>query len=692
MSTNLQSLATEPTVKDNPLLDMTGLPAFSRIKPEHIEPAIDYLLQNNRQNIEELLKNDHPTWDNTIQDLEELDDRLNRAWSPASHLHSVADNESLRKAYNNCLPKLSDYATDLGQNKKLYQAFLNVAESNEYKNLLQAQHKIIENALRDFRLSGIDLDEDSKNRFREIQQELSKLQTRFEENLLDATHAWKKHITDKEILKGLPDSALALAAQTAKREGVEGWMLTLEFPSYVPVMQYADNAGLRQEIYTAYVTRASDRATHKEEWDNSELMHKILSLRYQLARLLGFKTFAHLSLAKKMAKTPEQVMDFLTDLASRSIKAARSEYKELQDFAREHFKTGQLDAWDTAYYSEKLRVYKFNLSQEELRPYFPVPQVLDGLFAIVNQLYGLNIKQRENIDTWHPDVRFFDIYDSSNTLRGGFYLDLYARPHKRGGAWMDECIVRKNTRAGLQTPVAYLTCNFTPPIGDDPSLLTHNEVLTLFHEFGHGLHHMLTLVDYPGVAGINGVPWDAVELPSQFMENWCWERESLDLIARHYKTGEKINDDLFNRMAASRTFQTGMQMVRQLEFAIFDFRLHMEYTDIHSVDIQKLIEEVRGKVAVVIPPEFNRFQHSFSHIFAGGYAAGYYSYKWAEVLSADAFSKFEENGIFDKNSGQAFLHTILEQGGARDPMDLFVEFRGRQPSIEPLLRHSGISA
>ena len=693
MSTNLQNQIADFPGKDNPLLDTTDLPAFSRIRPEHIEPAIDYLLNYNRQRIEELLTAEHYTWDNTIQDLEDLDDRLSRTWSPASHLHSVADNESLRKAYNNCLPKLSDYATDLGQNEKLYRAFLEVSKSNEYKNLAIAQQKIIENALRDFRLSGIDLDEDSKNRFRQIQQELSKLQTRFEENLLDATNAWKKHITDREALKGLPESAIALAAQTAKREGIEGWMLTLDFPSYMPVLQYADNEDLRREIYTAYVTRASDCSIpHKQEWDNSELMHQILSLRYQLARLLGFKTFAHLSLEKKMAKSPELVMEFLTDLASRSINTARSEYRELQDFAKEYFNVEQLNAWDTAYYSEKLRVHKFNLSQEELRPYFPVPQVLDGLFAIVKRLYDLDIKPRKHIDAWNPDVVYFDIYDSSGTLRGGFYLDLYARPRKRGGAWMDECIVRKKTAGKLQTPVAYLTCNFTPPVGDDPSLLTHNEVLTLFHEFGHGLHHMLTLVDYPGVAGINGVPWDAVELPSQFMENWCWEKESLDLVARHYKSGETINDELFNRMNASRTFQTGMQMVRQLEFAIFDFRLHMEYTDLHSVNIQKLIKEVRDKVAVVIPPEFNRFQHSFSHIFAGGYAAGYYSYKWAEVLSADAFSRFEESGIFDKNSGQAFLHTILEQGGARDPMDLFVEFRGRQPSIEPLLRHSGISA
>jgi len=680
-------------MQDNPLLDYDHLPQFSKIKPEHIEPAIDYILSDNRQRIDALLKKtEHYTWDNSLQQLEELDDRLNRTWSPASHLHSVADNEALRKAYNNCLPKLSDYATDMGQNENLYKVYDQAANSEEYKQLSSAQQKIINHALRDFRLSGIALDKTSRQKFKEIQQKLSQLQTRFEENLLDATHAWKKHITDKIELKGLPDSAVALAAQTAKREGIDGWVLTLEFPSYNPVMKYADNEELRKEVYTAYVTRASGPGPGQENWDNSNIMHEILVLRYEMARLLGFATFADYSLERKMANTTQEVMDFLNDLAARSKSTARAEFEELNQFAKSEFGISKLETWDVAYYSEKLREFKFKLSQEELRPYFPVPQVLEGLFGIVNLLYGLTITPREQIDAWHPDVKFFDIRDASNNPRGGFYLDLYARPHKRGGAWMDECIVRKKTVTGIQTPVAYLICNFTPPIGNDPSLLTHDEVNTLFHEFGHGLHHMLTLVDYPGVAGINGVPWDAVELPSQFMENWCWERESLDLIGRHFQSGEKISDELYDKLIAGKTFQTGMHMVRQLEFAIFDFRLHLEYTDKHPVNIQQLVDEVRQQVAVVIPPDFNRFQHSFSHIFAGGYAAGYYSYKWAEVLSADAFSKFEETGIFNKSTGQAFLHTILEQGGARDPMDLFIEFRGRKPSIEPLLRHSGITA
>ena len=680
------------SIKENPLLDFKHLPAFGKIRPEHIEPAIDYLLADNRRRIDELLNKNHYNWDTLIQPLEDLDDRLNRAWSPASHLHSVADNEALRKAYNNCLPKLSDYATDLGQNEQLYNAYVQIANCNEFKDLSDAQKKIIGNALRDFRLSGIDLNKTDKKIFKDIQQQLSSLQTRFEENVLDATHAWKKHIMDPDELSGLPQSAISLAGQIAKREGLDGWLLTLEFPSYMPVMKYADNAELRKELYTAYVTRASEQGTSNKTWDNSAVMHDILSLRYQLAQLLGYESFAQLSLVKKMARSPEEVINFLNDLADRSLQAARSEYQELTDFARTHYGVDRLQAWDVAYYSEKLREFRFKLSQETLRPYFPVPKVLHGLFTIVNHLYDLTIMPRDNVDTWHPDVKFYDIYDNDNSLRGCFYLDLYARPHKRGGAWMDECVVRKKTMTGIQTPVAYLTCNFTPPIGNDPSLLTHDEVTTLFHEFGHGLHHLLTKVDYPGVSGINGVPWDAVELPSQIMENWCWEREALDLVGGHYQSGEKISDDLYNKLSASKTFQSAMQMVRQLEFAIFDFRLHLEYRDNQPVNIQGLVDAVRKQVAVVIPPEFNRFQHSFSHIFAGGYAAGYYSYKWAEVLSADAFSKFEETGIFDRKTGEKFLHTILEQGGARDPMDLFVEFRGRQPKIDALLRHSGITS
>jgi oligopeptidase A len=679
---------------NNPLLQKEKLPAFDSINASHIEPAIDQLLSENRKNIQDLLKSTKDyNWNNFLQKCEDMDDHLNKAWSPASHLHSVADNDQLREAYNACLTKLSDYSTEMGQNEDLFHAYETIAKSDEYNSLNTAQQKIITNALRDFRLSGIDLGKEDKERYKLIQQKLSKLQTKFEENLLDATHAWKKLITNKNQLSGLPESAIALAAQTAKNDDKEGWLFTLDFPSYMPVMQYADDSKLRKEFYQAYVTRASDEGTNaNDEWDNSNVMLEILKYRSEKAKLLGYDSYAHYSLATKMADNPKEVLDFLNDLAERTKEYAKKELKELEQFAKDSANVTQLDAWDVAYYSEKLRQKKFDISQEMLRPYFPVHQVIDGLFVITNKLYGVTIKQRKGVQVWHKDVLFFDILDTQDNIRGSFYLDLYARQHKRGGAWMDECVVRKKSGAKLQDPVAYLTCNFTPPIGDNPALLTHDEVTTLFHEFGHGLHHMMTRVEHSGVSGINGVPWDAVELPSQFMENWCWEKEALDLFARHVDTGELLNDDLFKKMTRARTFQAGMQMVRQLEFALFDFRLHLEFASNASLNIQNLLNEVRQQVAVVKAPEFNRFQHSFSHIFAGGYAAGYYSYKWAEVLSADAFSKFEEKGIFDKVTGNEFLQAILEQGGSREPMDLFIEFRGRKPSIEPLLRHSGITA
>jgi oligopeptidase A len=677
---------------NNPLLEITGLPSFKEIKAAHIEPAIDQLLSENKNTVESLLSaTNNYSWDNLLQKLEDMDDKLNQAWSPASHLHSVADNDELREAYNVCLSKLSDYSTEMGQNENLFHAYESISNSNDFKKLNAAQKKIIKNALRDFRLSGIDLNKEAKERYKTIQQKLSKLQTKFEENLLDATHAWEKHITDKKQLSGLPESAIALAEQTAKNKDKEGWLFTLDFPSYMPVMQYADDTELRKEFYQAYVTRASDQSSNKD-WDNSDVMLEILKYRTEKAKLLGFESYAHYSLATKMAEDPKEVLNFLNDLAERTKAFAQQEFEELKQFANETANVTQLDAWDVAYYSEKLRQKKFDISQEVLRPYFPVNQVMEGLFAITNKLYGVSIKQRESVQVWHKDVMFFDILEENGDVRGSFYLDLYARQHKRGGAWMDECMVRKKSGSSIQKPVAYLTCNFTPPIGDKAALLTHDEVTTLFHEFGHGLHHMMTRIDYSGVSGINGVPWDAVELPSQFMENWCWEKEALDLFARHVDTGEALDDDLFEKMTRARTFQAGMQMVRQLEFSLFDFRLHLEFATNESLKIQDLLNEVREQVAVVKAPDFNRFQHSFSHIFAGGYAAGYYSYKWAEVLSADAFSKFEEKGIFDKTTGNEFLQSILEQGGSREPMELFVEFRGRKPSIEPLLRHSGISA
>lgn len=676
----------------NPLLDQDNLPPFQQIKASHVFPAIESLLEKNRNQIKKLLKETQDyTWDNFIAVTEDMDDELGRAWSPASHLHSVADNDELREAYNKCLPILSDYSTEMGQNQDLYKAYKHIADSSEFSALSEAQQKIINNALRDFRLSGIELDENKQKRFKEIAKELSELTTKFEEHLLDATQDWKKHITDESKLRGLPESAIGLAKQAAEREKLDGWLFTLEFPSYLPVMQYADDSSLREEMYIAYNTRASEQGPGAGKYDNSELMLSILAFRKEKAQLLGYESYAHYSLATKMADTPEEVLSFLTDLAEKSKRVAQKELNDLNAFAEETDGVTELNVWDVPYYSEKLRQHKFDISQEALRPYFSVPVVLKGLFSVLESLYGFNVKERNDVETWHSDVQFFDIYDG-DTLRGSFYLDLFARQKKRGGAWMDECIVRRQTRDGLQTPVAYLTCNFTPPIGNKPALITHDEVITLFHEFGHGLHHMLTKIDYAGVSGINGVAWDAVELPSQFMENWCWEREALNMFAKHIDTNENISDELYKRMQAAKTFQSGMQMVRQIEFALFDFRLHLEFDSKVTTSIQALLDEVRQEVAVLIPPSFNRFQHSFSHIFAGGYAAGYYSYKWAEVLSSDAFSKFEETGIFNQDTGKSFLQNILEKGGSKEPMDLFIAFRGRKPSIEPLLRHSGINA
>jgi oligopeptidase A len=677
----------------NPLLTLRGLPPFTAIQPQHVEPAVDEVLNDNRAAIARLLGGGHAyTWSDFVEPLEELADRLRRVWSPVGHMNSVVNSPELRAAYNACLPKLSDYATELGQNEDLYQAYQAIADGDEWSRLDTAQKKIIDNALRDFRLSGVALPADKKARFKTIMQELSNLHAKFEENLLDATNAWFKQVDDVKDLAGVPSTALGLMAQTAKQREMEGWVLSLEFPSYIPVITYADNRDLRREMYEAYVTRASDAGPHAGRWDNTPVMEKILGLRHESARLLGFANYAEYSIAPKMAQSTEQVLRFLTDLAERSLNLARNELDEVRAFAREHYGQDDLEAWDIGYYSEKLRQHRYAISREDLKPYFPEERVVTGMFQVVRRLYGLDVREIKGVEVWNPSVRFFEIHDEQGGLRGQFYLDLYARPNKRGGAWMDECITRKRGATGVQTPVAYLTCNFSPPVGEDPALFTHDEVLTLFHEFGHGLHHMLTKVDYPSVAGIAGVPWDAVELPSQFMENWCWQRVALDLIAAHYQDGSPLPEELFQKMLAAKNFQVGMQMVRQLEFSLFDFRLHLEYDPGKGPRVYEILNEVRERVAVMKPPSFNRFPHSFSHIFAGGYAAGYYSYKWAEVLSSDAFAAFEERGIFDRETGLRFLSTVLEQGGSRDPMELFVEFRGREPTIDALLRHSGIAA
>ena len=679
---------------NNPLLsNNTILPLFSKIKPEHIEPAITQLLEEARTVVKKHLQaTTEYTWGNLIEPLENAEDKLNKAWSPVSHMNAVVNTDELRLAYNACLPKLSDYSTEMGQNEQLFNAYKVIADSNEFATLDSAQKKIIQNALRDFRLSGVDLDNEKKQRYKEISQELSRLASNYEENLMDATNAWSKVIRNEQDLAGLPASALAQAKQTAESQDQDGWMITLQFPSYQAIMTYADDRELRREHYEAYATRASDQSSDNEQWDNSLLMEQILALRHEKAQLLGFNNYAELSLATKMAKQPEEVMNFLEGLADKSWRQARKDFADLQSFAKQYHGINNLQSWDLTYYSEKMRQHFYQLSQEEVKAYFPITRVLPGLFAVVEKLYGLQISEISDFDSWHPDVRFFQIHDEFGVLRGKFYFDLYARTKKRGGAWMDDCVGRKKINDQIQTPIAYLTCNFTPPTSTEPSLLSHDDVTTLFHEFGHGLQHMLTKIDYLGVSGINGVEWDAVELPSQFMENWCWEQEALALISGHYQTGEPLPDTLFNKMLAAKNFQAGMMTVRQLEFSLFDFRIHKDYDPEKGARIYPILEQVRAQVAVINPPKFNRFAHSFSHIFAGGYAAGYYSYKWAEVLSSDAFSLFEEKGIFDPETGKLFLTTILETGGSEDAMAFFIKFRGRKPTIDALLKHNGIAA
>ncbi|BCS49826.1 oligopeptidase A [Aeromonas jandaei] len=679
---------------NNPLLSMDSLPPFSQILPDHVQPAVTQAIADCKQKIKDVLAHTEPhTWDSLIAPLEEVNDRLARIWSPVSHLNSVLNSEPLRAAHDACLPLLSEFQTYVGQHEGLYQAYLALSESDDFPRLGGAQRKEIQNTLRDFRLSGIGLPAEAQQRYGEIQARLSELASRFSNNVLDATQGWHKLVADEAELAGLPESVLAAARQMAELKGKEGWLFTLDIPSYLPVMMYADNRELRAEMYEAFTTRASDQGPNAGKWDNSAIMTELLTLRSELAKLLGFANYAELSLATKMADKTSQVVDFLTDLAAKSLPQGKAELEEIRAFAAEQHGQSELAAWDIAYYAEKLKQHKFSISDEQLRPYFPANKVVKGLFEVVKRVFGMKVRERLGIDTWHPDVRFYDIFDSEDELRGSFYLDLYAREHKRGGAWMDVCLGRRYRQDGsLQKPVAYLTCNFNGPVDGKPALFTHDEVVTLFHEFGHGIHHMLTRIDVAGVAGINGVAWDAVELPSQFLENWCWESEALAFISGHYETGEPLPADLLEKMLTARNFQAAMQMLRQLEFALFDFRLHQEFDPAKPDQIPALLGEVRSQVAVMTPPAFNRFQHSFSHIFAGGYAAGYYSYKWAEVLSADAFSRFEEEGIFNPATGQSFLQNILEKGGSKEPMELFRAFRGREPKVDALLRHSGIAA
>ncbi|WJG09108.1 oligopeptidase A [Aliiglaciecola sp. LCG003] len=671
--------------------DIAILPQFSKIDIEQVANRVKQAIETCKHTIDEVLKQPDHNWQSVVEPIDEVDDALGRLWSPVSHMNSVVSNDKLREVHDACLPLLSEYGTWVGQHKGLFDAYCQIKQSAEFSKLSIAQQKVVDNAIRDFTLSGVALEEQKKQRYGEIQSRLSELSSQFSNNVMDATLAWNKHVTDKTLLSGLPESALAAAEQLAKSKELEGWLFTLDIPSYLPVMTYADNRDLREEMYVAYSTRASEQGPDAGKFDNSELIDETLKLRHEIANLLDFPNYAQRSLATKMAESTEQVTGFLTDLASRSKPQAQQDLEDIRTFAQQTFSVTELSAWDLAYYSEKLKEQKYAISDEQLRPYFPEQQVVAGLFRVVKQLYRVDIVPRDNVEVWHKDVKYFDILDEHGKLRGSFYFDLYAREHKRGGAWMDECQVRRKRSDGsMQYPVAYLTCNFNGPVGDKPALFTHDEVITLFHEFGHGIHHMLTQIDVAGVSGINGVPWDAVELPSQFLENWCWQPEALAFISGHYETGEPLPQELLDKMLAARNFQSAMQMLRQLEFSLFDFKLHEDFNP--DTKVQAVLDQIREQISVIKPPSFNRFQNSFGHIFAGGYAAGYYSYKWAEVLSSDAFSRFEEEGIFNPEVGADFLRHVLEMGGSKEPMELFVAFRGREPSVDALLRHSGIAA
>ncbi|HSC95994.1 MAG TPA: M3 family metallopeptidase [Burkholderiales bacterium] len=672
----------------NPLLDFSGLPRFADFTPAQVTPAVEQLLAENRALIERISAPGVPaTWRDFVQPLEDANERLHRAWGVVGHLNAVMNSPELREAYNTNLPKISQYYTDLGQHPGLYAQFKALRQAPEYAGLTAAQKKIVENELRDFRLGGAELPPAKKARFKEISERLSQLASRFSDNLLDATNAFAHHVTDPAVTVGIPEDVLAAAREAAQADGKPGWKLTLHAPSYLPVLQHAENRALRELMYRAYVTRASEFG--KPEWDNTALIAEIVKLRREQAQLLGFASFAEYSLEPKMAESPQQVLDFLNELGARAKPYADRDLREVTDFARAELGLDRLEAWDLAFASEKLRAARYAFSDQEVKQYFPETKVLPGMFKLVEALYGLTIEPA-TAPMWHPDVRFFSIRDRAGKLVGQFYVDLYARPSKRGGAWMDDAITRRLKDGRVQAPVAYLNCNFSAPIGGRPALFTHEEVTTLFHEFGHGLHHLLTRVDYLGVSGISGVEWDAVELPSQFMENFCWEFEVLEPMTAHAETGQPLPRALFDKMHAAKNFQSGMQTVRQLEFALFDLHLHFDFDPGGSRTALALLDDIRARVAVVFPPAYNRFPNNFSHVFAGGYAAGYYSYKWAEVLSADAYSLFEEKGVLDPATGQRFWKEILGVGGSRPALESFVAFRGREPKIDALLRHSGM--
>ncbi|MBI2223585.1 MAG: M3 family metallopeptidase [Betaproteobacteria bacterium] len=672
----------------NPLLDFSGLPRFEAFKPEYVTPAVDELLAANRALIGQLAADPRaPSWENFAAPLEDANEKLHRAWGQVGHLNAVMNSPELREVYNANLPKITQYYTELGQHQGLFGKFRRIEAAPDFARLSRAQRAIVEHELRDFRLGGAELPADKKARFLAIREQLSALSSRFSDNLLDATNAFAHYVADETGLAGIPADVVQTAREAAQQDGQPGWKFTLHAPSYLPVMQYADDRALRELMYRAYSTRAAEFGN--KEWDNTALITGIVALRRELAQLLGFADFAEYSLEPKMAESPQQVLQFLNELAARAKPFAERDLAELQQFARAELALHELAAWDIAYASEKLRIARYAFSDQEVKQYFPETRVLPGMFRLIETLYGLTI-EADVANGWHPDVRFFSIRERDSRLIGQFYLDLYARPSKRGGAWMDDAITRRRVANGIQTPVAYLTCNFAAPVGGKPALFTHDEVITLFHEFGHGLHHLLTRIEQLGVSGINGVEWDAVELPSQFMENFCWEWDVLRPMTSHVDTQSALPRELFDKMLAAKNFQIGLQTVRQLEFALFDMHLHCDFDPAGTQSVADLLAAVRRQVAVIIPPAFNRFAHSFSHVFAGGYAAGYYGYKWAEVLSADVYSLFEERGVLDPATGGRFRDEILAVGGSRPALESFVAFRGREPKIDALLKHNGM--
>ncbi|CAJ0992475.1 oligopeptidase A [Pantoea sp. Nvir] len=676
----------------NPLLRFFTLPPFSTIQPEHVVPAVTEALNECRAAVKKVMASGPPyTWDNLVQPLAEVDDRLGRIFSPVSHLNSVKNSPELRQAYEKTLPLLSEYSTWICQHEGLYQAYRNMQENKTFDTLDMAQKKAVNNAILSFELSGIGLDKEKKQRYGEIALRLSELSSAYSNNVLDSTMGWTKLVTVKSVLSGIPESALAVARAQAEEKGQKGWMLTLDIPSYLQVITYCDNAGLRQEMYYAYSTRASDQGPNAGKWDNGPIMVEELSLRHELAQLLGFESYADKSLATKMAENPTEVLDFLNDLVKRTRPQAEEELMQLRAFVYKEYGIKELNPWDLSYYSEKQKQHLYAISDEQLRPYFTERSIVNGLFELVKRIYGIIVKERTDVDFYHLDVRFFDLFDENGELRGSFYLDLYARENKRGGAWMDDCVRQMRKADGtLQKPVAYLTCNFNRPVNGRPALFNHNEVTTLFHEFGHGLHHMLTRIEIPGVSGICGVPWDAVELPSQFMENWCWEPDVLAFISSHYKTGETLPKALIDKMMMVKHYQSALFIQRQLELGLFDFLLHTQFDPGNNDQILETVRKVKNIIVQVPSPEWSRFPHTFSHIFAGNYAAGYYSYLWANVLAADAYSRFKEEGIFNRETGQSFLDNILTRGGSEEPIELFRRFRGREPQLDAMLDHYGI--